>query len=61
MISLPVANQTPLMLLHVRNGARKVFDPQRLAGNHGMEQNAHDPRLLEAVGIQRIELVDHGP
>ena len=25
----------------------------RLAGNHGMERNAHDPRLLAAVGMQR--------
>src|SRR6266849_6762947 len=50
-----------LMLLHVREGALEIFDPQRLARDHGMQRNAHDTRLLAAVGIKRIELVEHGP
>src|SRR6266849_2167491 len=50
-----------LMLLHVRNGALEMFDPQRLARDHGMQRKAHDTRLLAAVGIKRIELVEHGP
>src|SRR5205807_1472487 len=48
-----------LPLLHVGDGALQVLDTQRLAGDHRMQGNAHDPRLLAAVGVQRIELIDH--
>src|SRR5262249_403062 len=50
-----------LMLLHMRDGALEIFDPQRLARDHGMPRKAHDTRLLAAVGIKRIELVEHRP
>ena len=48
------------MLLHVRDGALEIIDPQWLARDHGMQWHAHDTRLLAAVGIKRIELVEHG-
>src|SRR6266481_4750126 len=57
----PGSKPYALMLLHVRDGALEILDPQRLARDHGMQRNAHDARLLAAVGIERIELVDHGP
>src|SRR5262249_42021676 len=46
-----------LALLHVSDGALQVFDAQGLADDHRMQRNAHDPRLLAAVGMQRIELI----
>ena len=49
------------MFFHVRYGALQVLDSQRLAGNHRMQRNAHDPRLLAAVGVECIELVDNRP
>src|SRR5215510_11225737 len=48
-----------LALLHVSDCALQVFDAQGLADDHRMQRNAHDPRLLAAVGVQRIELIDH--
>src|SRR5258705_7760015 len=50
-----------LVLLHVSDGALQIFDPQRLAGDHGMQRHAHHPRLLAAVGVEHVELVDHRP
>src|SRR5262249_59674225 len=47
-----------IVLLHLGDGPLQIFDAQRLAGDHGMERNAHDSRLLLAVGQQRLELVD---
>jgi His Kinase A (phospho-acceptor) domain/Histidine kinase-, DNA gyrase B-, and HSP90-like ATPase len=38
-------------LLHVGDGALQVFDAQGLADDHRMQRNAHDPRLLAAVGV----------
>ena len=49
-----------LMLFHLSESALQIFDPQRLAYDHRMERNAHDPRVLLAVGVERLELVDHG-
>src|SRR5262249_21875586 len=49
----------PLALLHVSDGALQVFDAKGLAGDHRMQRNAHDPRLLAAIGVQRIGLIDH--
>src|SRR5262249_37933175 len=49
-----------IALLHLGDRALQIFDAQRLAGDHGMERNAHDSRLLLAVGQQRLELIDHG-
>src|ERR1700750_2148712 len=48
----------PLTLLHVGDGALQVLDAKRLPDDHRMQRNAHDPRLLPAVGMQRIELID---
>src|SRR4029077_15746303 len=45
-----------LPLLHVRDGALEIFDAQGLADDHRMQRNAHDTRLLAAVGVERIEL-----
>jgi hypothetical protein len=35
----------------VGDGALQVFDAQGLADDHRMQRNAHDPRLLAAVGV----------
>src|ERR1700693_5063091 len=47
-----------LMLFHMGDGSLQVFDAQRLARDHGMQRYAHDPWLLAAVGVERIELVE---
>ena len=35
-----------VVLLDVGEGALQIFDAQRLADDHRMQWNAHDPRLL---------------
>src|SRR5215831_10097677 len=50
-----------LVLFHVRDGALEIFDAQGLARYHGMQRHAHHARLLAAIGIKRVELVDHRP
>src|SRR5262249_936662 len=47
-----------LPLLHVRDGALEIFDAQGLADDHWMQGNTHDTRLLVAVSVSRIELID---
>src|SRR5262245_5296856 len=49
------------MLLHVGDRALQISDAQRLADDHRMQRNAHHPRLLAAVRMEGIELVDHRP
>src|SRR5215471_9844944 len=46
-------------LLHVGDGAFQVFDAQWLTADHWVQRNAHDPRVLAAVSVQRIELIDY--
>src|SRR5215467_9818483 len=48
-----------LVLLHVGDGALQIFDAQRLAGDHRMQGKAQHPWLLAAVGVERVELIDH--
>src|SRR5262249_61726114 len=48
-----------LMFLHVGDGALQIFYTQWLARDTRLQRNAHDPGLLTAVGIKRIQLVDH--
>src|SRR6267143_153534 len=50
-----------LLLFDFGEGALEIFDAQRLPDDHGMKRNSHDPRLLRAVGVKRLELIDHGP
>src|SRR5215813_8611416 len=49
-----------IVLLHLGDRPLQIFDAQGLAGDHGMERNAHDSRLLLAVGQQRLELIEYG-
>src|SRR5437016_3177776 len=49
-----------LVLFDFSDGALQIFDAQGLAGDHRMQRNAHHPRLLLAVGVERLELIDHG-
>src|SRR6516162_10158798 len=46
-------------LLHVSDGALKVFDAQGLTADHGVQRNTHDSRVFAAVGVQRVELIDY--
>src|SRR5262245_50395385 len=48
-----------LLLLHLGERALEIFDAQRLPGDHRMQRNAHDPRLLSAVGEELLELIHH--
>src|SRR4029450_5441254 len=48
-----------LAFLHVGDGALEIFDAQRLAGDHRMQGHAQHPRLLAAVGVERVELIDN--
>src|SRR3989442_6717828 len=50
-----------LLLFDFGEGAMEIVDAQRLPDDHGMERNSHDPRLLRAVGVKRLELIHHGP
>src|SRR5437763_16994781 len=50
-----------LVFFDLGQGALQILDAQRLAGDHRMQRNAHDPRLLLAVGVECLELVDHRP
>src|SRR5262249_31649745 len=54
----PRGEPPPRVLLHVRDRLLEVFDAQRLSGDHRVERNAHHARLLAAVRIEYIELVD---
>src|SRR3954451_19952655 len=49
----------PLVLLHVGYGALQISDAQRLTGDHGMQRHPHHARVLAAIGVEDVELVDH--
>src|SRR5207253_3582509 len=50
-----------LVLFDFSDGALQIFDAQGLPGDHRMQRNAQNPRLLLAVGVERLELIDHRP
>src|SRR2546423_14073768 len=50
-----------LVFFDLGERALQILNAQRLAGDHRMQRNAHDPRLLLAVGVERLELIDHRP
>jgi hypothetical protein len=40
-----------ITLLHVRERAFEILNPQRLTSDHRMQRNAYHPRLLRTVGV----------
>jgi hypothetical protein len=56
----PGGEPDALVLLDVSEGALEIFDAQRLSDDHRVKRNAHHSWLLRAVGVKRVELIDHG-
>src|SRR5262245_59437470 len=55
---LAAGGKPDALLFHVRECPLEITAPQRLSGNHRVQRNAEHARLLRAVGVQRVELID---